>query len=1121
MATTNHERVGKTLELLKAGLGPFVEREVQGAIREHRVDAATLLRFVEDPRIGERPVTEWDVAALLKLIWETWNDVFRKVLGPAERGFVGELRGHRNRWAHQEPFSGDDAYRALDTAHRLLTAVSATEATAVEKLKMELLRVRFDEQARGERRKQASLAISGGDAALKPWRDVVVPHQDVASGRYQQAEFAADLWQAYLHDYAKQRSGRRPDVIDAAAREYLDPAEFFRRTYLTESLQGMLASAVRRLAGQGGDPVMQLQTNFGGGKTHSMLALYHLCSGIAPTELLGVETLMRDAGTPALPDHVQRVVLVGTHIRPGSPTRKPDGTEVQTLWGELAWQLGGVEAYARIAADDANRTNPGDVLQQLLEDYGPCLILIDEWVAYARQLHDQPDLPAGSFETQFTFAQALTESVKAAGNSLLVVSLPASDTSTSPHARTEDIEVGGSRGREALDRLRNVLGRTDTPWQPASAEEGFEIVRRRLFEPFTSSSQFKDRDVVARAFADLYRTQRQEFPRDCRDADYEKRIAAAYPIHPEIFDRLYTDWSTLVTFQRTRGVLRLMAAVIHSLWRRGDTSPLILPASLSIDDQQVRSELIRYLPDHWAPIIEKDVDGEHALPRQLDGQVSNLGRYSACRRVARTIYLGSAPAAGAAQRGIEDQRIKLGCVLPGESPAVFGDALRRLAAAATYLYQDGPRYWYSTQPTVTKLAEDRAEQLRRDPDQVARAIGEQLRATLRETGGFTRIHIAPASGHDVSDEQDTRLVVLGIDHPHHRGGESAAQVAAAAILESRGSAPRQFRNTLVFLAPDETRLQDLDEAVRRHLAWESILAERETLDLSPHQVRQAETQRSTAAETMAARLPETYQWLLTPTQAQPDAAVTWEPARLTAQGGLAERAARRLKSEELLTAGFAGTRLRMELDRVPLWRGDHVTVRQLVDDFATYLYLQRLQGPQVLLRAAEQGVSLLTWERDGFALADSFDDDDDRYRGLRAGQVINQLDADTTALLVKPEIARKQMATEPVHPPPGDDGGGDGGIGPEPPDPPPPPPGAVQPKRFHGSVALNATRTGLDASRIADEVIAHLTGLANAKVTVTLEIDATISDGAPEQVVRTVTENSRTLKFTSAGFERE
>src|SRR5207253_2855167 len=166
--------------------------------------------------------------------------------------------------------------------------------------------------------------------------------------------------------------------------------------------------------------------------------------------------------------------------------------------------------------------------------------------------------------------------------------------------------------------------------------------------------------------------------------------------------------------------------------------------------------------------IEKDVDGPSALPHHLDEEVPNLGKLQAGRRVARTIYLDSAPTATAANRGVEDRRVKLGCVMPGESTAVFGDALRRLATAATYLYQDGARYWYSTQPTVTKLAEDRAEQLRRNPDAVAQELEKRLRADLRVAGDFERVHPMPHSGQDVPDDMDARLVVLGPDHPYSK-----------------------------------------------------------------------------------------------------------------------------------------------------------------------------------------------------------------------------------------------------------------------------------------------------------------------------------------------------------------
>ena len=1112
MAITNQERVGKALELLKAGLGPFVEREVQDKIKAGGVHMDTVRRFVDDPHLTDKPIDQWDVAALLKLMWETWNDVFRNVLGRAERSLVSEIRDQRNKWAHQDSFSSDDADRTLDSIARLLTAVSASQADEVNRMKMELRRLIFEEQARSERRRGAGNTVeSQTTGSLKPWREVVAPHRDVASGGYQQAEFAADLWQVHI--------GEGTD-------EYRNPAEFFRRTYLTESLKSLLSGAMQRLSGQGGDPVVELQTNFGGGKTHSMLALYHLFSGMPTGELLGIDDLIASAEIAARPDHVKRVVLVGTKISPGNPSAKEDGTVVKTLWGELAWQLGGRAAFDKVRQDDERATNPGDTLRELMNEYGPCLILIDEWVAYARQLHDAADLPAGSFETHFSFAQTLTESARAANHCLLVISLPSSDTATSPHAQGEDEEVGGLRGRAALARLKNVIGRVESSWTPASTEEGFEIVRRRLFEPLSEREQFTARDNVSRAFADFYRAQQQEFPTECRDADYERRLRAAYPIHPEVFDRLYTDWSTLVKFQRTRGVLRLMAAVIHSLWDRGDRNPLIMPAHIPIDDPHVRNELTRYLSDNWTPIIEADVDGPNALPQRIDGEVANLGKFFATRRVARTVYLGSAPTTSVANRGIEDRRIKLGCAMPSETPAIFGDALRRLSTQATFLYQDGPRYWYSTQPTVTKLAEDRADQFRRDPAPVVAEIEQRLRADLRTAGDFQRIHTVPQSGADIPDDMEARLVVLGTDHPHSSGSHSKAQAAATAILENRGNTPRLFRNTLVFLAVDQTRLQDLDEAIRRWLAWSSILQDKETLNLDPHQVRQAEAQLKSEDGAVVGRLPEAYQWLLAPVQSTPQAAVEWQALRLTGQDPLAVRASKKLRSEELLVPALAGTRLRMELDRVPLWGGNHVEIRQLADHFARYLYLPRLAGPEILIRAIQDGLGLLLWTDESFAYADAFDEATSRYRGLRCGREVPLLDPASDGLLVKPEVAIAQQNAEPAAAATGAGGGGaetsastSAGAGTSP-EPTPPPP-EQKARRFHGAVSLDATRVGRDASQIADEVIAHLAGLVGAKVTVTLEIEAEIPSGAPDHVVRTVTENSRTLKFSSQGFERE
>jgi hypothetical protein len=220
----------------------------------------------------------------------------------------------------------------------------------------------------------------------------------------------------------------------------------------------------------------------------------------------------------------------------------------------------------------------------------------------------------------------------------------------------------------------------------------------------------------------------------------------------------------------------------------------------------------------------------------------------------------------------------------------------------------------------------------------------------------------------------------------------------------------------------------------------------------------------------------------------------------------------------------------MELDRVPLWRGDSVTIKQLIEDFGRYLYLPRLKDSSVLLGAVRDGCALLTWNQDSFAYAESYDEGATRYRGLRAGQIVS-LGENDPGLLVKPDVARAQMLADSQPPAGQTPSGGDTATGtppgPTPPDVTPTPgtsptsPAKQMPRRFHGTVTLDATRVGRDAGRIAEEVITHLSGLVGANVRVTLEIEADVPDGVPDNVVRTVTENSRTLKFTSQGFEED
>lgn len=1102
MAFTNRDRVGRALDLLNDGLRPFIERELKSVYKDKWTSAAkpSLPNWSQSPKPGKpgEVALNWDSQALLTVMWDLWNDVFRNTLGPSERSIVSELREVRNKWAHQKTFSTFDALRALDHVRVLLTSINSPEVRSIEQQYDELLRLKFEEQQRSETRKLSAASVEGKPVSdLPAWRDLVAPHKDVAEGNYSNAEFAANLWQVY--------QGEAPE-------EYQKPEEFFRRTYITEGMKFLLGNGLKRLNKQGGDPVIELQTQFGGGKTHSLLALYHLCSNAPTVALPGMEDIARST-LVSKPPQVKRAVLVGQCLSPAEGSRKPDGTVVRTLWGEIAWQLGGREGYEMVRQADEKSVAPGDKLREVIKKYSPCLILIDEWVAYVRMLYGKRDLPGGDFDAHFTFAQSLTESVEATPGALLVVSIPASDR-----------EVGGEGGREALARLKHVVGRLQTPWRPATQEESYEIVRRRLFQPLTAE-QAKKRDAVIRRFREEYEKNKNEFPSSVETADYERRMRVAYPVHPELFDRLYTDWSEIESFQRTRGVLRLMAAVIHDLWKRNDRGLVILPAHVSIDTHAVKEELCRYLPDNWSPVIEKDVDGPQSLPLRMDGENTIFGRYSACRRVARTVYLGSAPHGAAAHKGIDDRQIKLGCLQPGENSATFGDALRQLASQATYLYVDQGRYWYSTQPSVAQLARERAD--RYEKEIIFDFIHKRIQQAVRSERNFVRVHACPSDSSQVVDEMEARLVVLSPAFLHRgKTTDSPAQRFCHDVLKQRGNAPRQFTNSLVFLAPDEARLSELAAAVREYKAWESIYDEKETLDLNTFQRNQAKTKRDEANEAIESRLLETYIWLLNPVRQSSQDEVHLEESRLSGSGTLAERPFRKLTNEQHLYKEMGGANLRLTMDLHPyLWGdGNYVALKQLIENFARYTYLPRLRDKQVLINALQEAAGKLNWQEEGLAYAEAFDESKGRYRGLLAGAHGSVYESNT-AVVVKPEAAAEQFqsdyelqltnAPKPVNgfPKPaqlplstpnglGCQVNGKGVA-------------TVAPvlKRFHGAVKANPITLSSDISKLSEAVIQHLTSLLDAKVEVTIDIAAYMPDGAPEHVVRTVTENCRTLKF--------
>lgn len=1099
MALSNRERVGKGFELLAEGLLPFIDR-VMSKAAPAGTDWAELLAARDQARHGSaKKYHKNDPQVQLRVLTEEWR-AFGDQLARVDQSFASELRDARNKWAHNDSFSGDDTYRALDTMERLLTSVGAPEqADQIRKLRIDSQRSQYDQEARRAARLNAPKVEGLG---TKPWREVIRPHADVAGGDFSAAEFAADLYRV---------------AHGEGAPEYVDPEEFFQRTYLTDGLRELLSNAARRLAGDGNaKPVINLQTTFGGGKTHSMLALYHLFSGTPIAELpQDVQDLLTGVSLPA---DVTRAVLVGNWLKPGEASAKPDGTVVNTIWGELAWQLGGPDGYAIVAESDRRRTPPGERLDVLLREYSPCLILIDEWVAYARALYGREDLIGGTFDDQFTFAQTLTECAKA-HPAMVAVSIPAS--SGPGDSSGSEIEVGGHNGQQALARLQQVVGRVADHWRPASSHESFEIVRRRLFESPDATAQ-RDIAAVAKQFAAFYQQHAGEFPRGSGDLDYEKRIRDCYPIHPDLFDRLYEDWSTLEKFQRTRGVLRLMSSVVHDLWAAGDSGPLILAGSVPVADPRVLTEISAYLPDSWKPIIDTDIDGQSATSVKIDSSRSALGQRSVTRRVARAIFVGAAPTLQSPNKGLERQNIWLGVAVPGDTVGNFGSALDLLRQQSSFLYEDHARYWYDTQPSVTRKAQDYADNLRQHPETVWAEIIRRLRDTEgRARGDFAGVHVAPEDTGDVQDNQDARLVILHPQFAHSRGSsDSPALGFARRCLDTRGSSRRTNRNTLVFLAADIKRLEELDEAARHYLAWEHLAERTDELNLTAQQAKQVQRRSQQADQTAADRLIGAYIWALVPQQPVPS-----EPLVVTtmkaesSQPHLAERVSAKLRTGGELATTYGARNVRMDLDQAlrNAWADGFIRFGELRDYYARYPYLTRLKDHSVLESAIRSALDEITWEREGFALATGIDDG--HFAGLTIPNATraNFGPITDTTVIVRPDLALAQVAAEAsghdladavdgerqqVSPEPESGDAAARAIG-----------------RFYGVKTLNPDRYAGDFNRVAQEVIQHLAGLPGTSVKVTLEISAENDEGFGADTVRTVSENARALRFDQQGFE--
>lgn len=853
----------------------------------------------------QQPEDVFDIVHVKDLLLanpEVFKDDFKRALQKAAT-WADEIVEVRHKHAHQQDIPADDVTRALDSMARILISIGADEKAKIIK---DL--------------RDHTLPAPSPSAHPAPWWQHAEPHDDIKKGRFDESTFAAKL----------------DDVVAGRAPiEYQHADEFFRKTYLTKELRGLLVDTLKRLAGTGGEAVVQLRTPFGGGKTHTLIALYHLIKSAADIEEMpDIQALLREAGMDHVP-HARCAVVVGTDVSV-EPRQAEASVTIHTLWGEIAYQLGGKEGYEVVRASDESRISPSkDVLRTLIGKYGKILILLDELLVY--QVRASAVVVGGStLQAQtFAFLQTLTEVISSISGAALVTTFPESHIEYYDHKHAQKV----------FDTLAKIFGRLEATRVPVQGEEIFEVVRRRLFQQI---DDVKAKQVIA-AYQALYEQYQGDLPPDVRSQEYGKRMLRAYPFHPELIDVLYERWGTMQTFQKTRGVLSLLARIIEYGYMSPAARPLIGIGDVGLEDPHLRASIAQILRgSNWDPVIASDIvpDGGKAylIDKERGGEYSKL-RLSQATATAIFMYSHS----GGGERGVNEPRLRLALIQPqGITPTLLSDALTRMKGRLYYLYGNGA-WVFRVQANLNAVLSERMGQIK------PKAIEERLKDALSaRAGSGLKTVLWPEDNRDVPDNTQLKLVILGPTAPHD--DNDAVERARFLLQNQHATGPRINKNTTLYLAGTTHSFSQARQVVRELLALEEISSDR-GLELSQDQRQELSERLGKVRE----RLPET---------AKACYAYLYEPLDGSSKQYRVYDLAAQIKTARTLTDAVIET-LRLEDRLLPaldpalivsgpygLWPEDErvLKLRDLRDYFHKLPHLPYLEHDDVLRSAIVKGI---------------------------------------------------------------------------------------------------------------------------------------------------------------------
>lgn len=603
---------------------------------------------------------------------------------------------------------------------------------------------------------------------MSTWYDVIEPHQDIKDGNFDEAVFAADLGNVAL--------GNAP--VD-----YNEPGLFFKKTYFTEGITKLLTTVYTKLEKGQGSPVIEIKTPFGGGKTHALISIYHyLKNGELVQSQLPRGLKLIDA---------KLAVVVGTHLN-ALERNVREGITIRTLWGEIAYRLGGKEGYNHLKRNDKARVSPGkEKLREFLETQEPFIILCDEVLEYLTRARDVDSKEGSHLAAQtLAFFQELTETVSSLTNGMLIVTLPSSY-----------LEDFSEKEEELLAKLEKIFGRIESIETPVKGEEIYSIIQRRLFSELSNPEK---KNKIILDYFELYQQHKDELPAKARDVDYKRKMELAYPFHPDVIDILYEKWGTFSSFQRTRGVLRLLANVIEDLYKREKNIDIILPSDINLDADSVRQEFLKHIGGEYESIIGSDISGHEAKSISLDKE--NRGWKHLAERISTTIFFYSF-SGDKSEKGATLERIKFAVIHKDTIPAMVTDVLQKLDKSLWYLNEKGGMYRFSKIPNLNRMVLDKKELYNT-------TYREEMRAILqKEVGNAFGSFLWPGKSEDIPDNKDIKLVIL---RPEEK--EDTPQK----WLEKRGKTFRTYKNTLIFAQADPAGFGALKEEIKTYLALGEI-----------------------------------------------------------------------------------------------------------------------------------------------------------------------------------------------------------------------------------------------------------------------------------------------------------